>query len=95
MHPLAKTSLEILDNPNANELAQIACALGLAQNFAALSSLVTAGIQKGHMKMHLKNILIQQQATEQEIAESVKHFNEKTVSYNAVKEFLHLIRNKH
>ena len=95
LHPMAKTSLDILDNPSADELAQIACSVGLAQNFAALSSLVTSGIQKGHMKMHLKNILIQEQATTQEVSESVEYFNDKTISYGAVKNFLQLIRAKH
>ena len=42
-----------------NELMQIIAAAGLAQNFAAIKSLVTTGIQKGHMKMHLLNILNQ------------------------------------
>ena len=42
---------------NASELMQIIAAVGLAQNFAALKSLITSGIQKGHMKMHLLNIL--------------------------------------
>ena len=95
LHPMAKTSLDILENPSADELAQIACSVGLAQNFAALSSLVTSGIQKGHMKMHLKNILIQEQATTQEVSESVEYFNDKTISYGAVKNFLQLIRAKH
>ena len=52
-------SLELLGNPNVEELMSIIASAGLAQNFAALKSLVTTGIQKGHMKMHLLNILNQ------------------------------------
>ena len=49
--------MKVLGNPNAELLMmQMAC-LGLAQNFGAIKSLVTTGIQKGHMKMHLLNIL--------------------------------------
>ena len=57
LHPLAKRSLEILGNPNAQELMQIIVSTGLMQNFGAIRSLITTGIQKGHMKMHLSNIL--------------------------------------
>ena len=49
LHPLVKWSHELLQNPNAEELMQIMAVSGLAQNFAALKSLVTTGIQKGHM----------------------------------------------
>ncbi|MEZ4981823.1 MAG: hypothetical protein R2769_09600 [Saprospiraceae bacterium] len=54
---MAKRSLELLENPNAEELMMVIASVGLAQNFAAVKSLVTTGIQKGHMKMHLTNIL--------------------------------------
>ena len=59
LHPLVSWAHDLLENPSANELMQIISAVGLAQNFAALKSLVTTGIQKGHMKMHLLNILNQ------------------------------------
>jgi len=57
IHPIAKRSLDMLGNPNAKELMEVIATIGLAQNFAAVKSLVTTGIQKGHMKMHLLNIL--------------------------------------
>lgn len=66
LHPLVKLALEILQNPTAKELMQIVAVAGLAQNFAAVRSLVTTGIQKGHMKMHLLNMLNQMGATENE-----------------------------
>ena len=59
LHPLVKLSLELLHKPTAKELMQIVAVAGLAQNFAALRSLTTTGIQQGHMKMHLMNILNQ------------------------------------
>ena len=57
LHPLVKLALKILGNPNSKELMKIIASVGLAQNFGALRSLVTSGIQKGHMKMHLINLL--------------------------------------
>jgi hydroxymethylglutaryl-CoA reductase len=86
LHPLAKTTLDILDNPNASELMQIVACVGLAQNFGALRSLVTTGIQKGHMKMHLLNILNQLDATNEQIEHAKTFFVNKTVSFSAVRE---------
>ena len=88
LHPLAKRSLEILNNPSAEELMQIVAVTGLAQNFAALRSLVTTGIQKGHMKMHLTNILNHLGATEDESQEVHTFFADKVVSFTAVRAFL-------
>ncbi len=93
LHPMAKRSLEMLGNPNAQELMQIIAAVGLAQNFAAVRSLVTTGIQKGHMKMHLSNVLNQLKATEQEFKLAVEHFSNKIVSHRSVKEFIDTLRN--
>lgn len=94
LHPMAKRSLELLQNPGSTELMMIAAATGLAQNFAALRSLVTTGIQYGHMKMHLKNILMQLQATDAEIQKAQDHFRSHKVSYNAVRRFLDEMRAK-
>lgn len=88
LHPIAKTSLEMLGNPSAVELMKIITSVGLAQNFAALRSLVTTGIQQGHMKMHLQNILIHMNADKVQIAEATKYFEDKTVSFSAVRSFL-------
>ncbi|WP_298516946.1 hydroxymethylglutaryl-CoA reductase, degradative [uncultured Kordia sp.] len=84
LHPLVKLALEMLGKPNAKELMQIVAVAGLAQNFAAVRSLVTTGIQKGHMKMHLINILNQLEATEAEKAHFVNYFKDKTVTHSAV-----------
>ncbi|MEM4347869.1 MAG: hydroxymethylglutaryl-CoA reductase, degradative [Candidatus Altiarchaeota archaeon] len=53
---LARVCLKILNVKTAKELAMIMASVGLAQNFAALKALTTEGIQKGHMKLHAKNI---------------------------------------
>lgn len=92
LHPLAKLSLEILQNPSAKELMQIIAVAGLAQNFAAIKALTTTGIQQGHMKMHLMNILNQLEANLQEKEIIVKQLNGKTVSHNTVAEALHKLR---
>lgn len=84
LHPMVKFSHEILGNPNARELMQIVAAAGLAQNFSAIRSLITSGIQKGHMKMHLLNILNQLEATDDEKAQIVEHFKHNVVSFSAV-----------
>jgi hydroxymethylglutaryl-CoA reductase len=92
LHPLAKRSLELLGNPSARQLMEIIAAVGLAQNFAAVRSLVTTGIQAGHMKMHLTNILAQFNATESETQAAKKFFSDKVVSVAAVREFLQNLR---
>lgn len=84
LHPLAKLSLEMLQKPTAEELMQIMAAAGLAQNFAALRALTTKGIQHGHMKMHLQNILNQLGATDIEKEKIERFFEGKTVSHAAV-----------
>ena len=68
-HPQAQWALDLLDRPNARELAQIAVSLGLAQNFAALRALVTEGIQKGHMALHARSLLAQWGADNSQIEE--------------------------
>ncbi len=93
LHPLAKRSLEMLDNPTADELMQIIATAGLAQNFAAIRSLVTTGIQQGHMKMHLANILNQLEATEKEAKIALVYFADKIVSFTAVRDYLLGLRN--
>lgn len=84
LHPLSKLSLELLGNPSAKELMEIIAVAGLAQNFAALRALTTTGIQKGHMKMHLTNIIKQLGATEEEKLFLINYFENKTITHNAV-----------
>ncbi|RLD90974.1 MAG: hydroxymethylglutaryl-CoA reductase [Bacteroidetes bacterium] len=88
LHPLAKQSLELLGKPTADELMMIAATMGLANNFSAVRSLVTKGIQRGHMKMHLMNILNHFQATEDEKQLALEYFEDKIVSFASVHDFL-------
>jgi len=88
LHPLAKTSLAILENPSAQDLMKVMAAVGLAQNFGAVKSLVTTGIQKGHMKLHLLNVLNQLGASPLQIEKGKEYFTDKVVSFTAVRTFL-------
>ncbi len=63
VHPMAQLSLKILGVKTAKELAEVIGAVGLAQNLAALRALATEGIQKGHMKLHARNIAVMAGAT--------------------------------
>ncbi|RLD38084.1 MAG: hydroxymethylglutaryl-CoA reductase, degradative [Bacteroidetes bacterium] len=92
LHPLAKFTLELLGDPSAEDLMQISAVAGLANNFGALRSLTTKGIQKGHMKMHLLNILNTFGATEEEKDAAVEYFKTEKVSFNAVETFLKTVR---
>lgn len=67
LHPLAKLSLKILKNPSADHLGEIIACSGLAANLAALKALVSTGIQKGHMKLHAKNVALAAGASAKEI----------------------------
>lgn len=93
LHPLVKFSLQMLENPTAQQLMQIVATAGLAQNFAALNSLTTTGIQEGHMKMHLMNILNQLDATHEEKKLTVKRFKGRPISHSAVVSFVENLRN--
>lgn len=66
-HPLARLSLKIMDVKSAQELGEIAVAVGLAQNLGALRALATEGIQRGHMALHARNIALVAGATGDEI----------------------------
>ena len=92
LHPLVKLALEILENPNAKELMNIIASVGLAQNFGALRSLVTSGIQKGHMKMHLTNLLNKHGASDEEKEDAYVYFKDKLVSSSSVENFIKNIR---
>jgi hydroxymethylglutaryl-CoA reductase len=92
LHPLANLALEMLDNPNAEDLMQITAVAGLAQNFAAIKSLITTGIQHGHMKMHLINMLNQHKASDKEKEKAIEYFKKNTVSHLTVEKFINKLR---
>ena len=93
LHPLVKLSLEMLGNPSAKELMKITAVAGLAQNFAAVKSLITTGIQQGHMKMHLMNILNQFGANDDEKNALIEHFKSNVVTHSAVVAAIENLRN--
>ena len=91
LHPMVRWGHELLGWPNAEQLMEIVAASGLAQNFAAINSLITTGIQKGHMKMHLHNILSQLGATENQKLKAMDYFSNKKISFKAVETYLKTI----
>jgi hydroxymethylglutaryl-CoA reductase len=93
-HPLAAASLEILGNPSARELMQYIAAAGLATNFSAIRALITSGIQQGHMKMHLGNILRQLKASKAEAHSVSEYYADRSFSYSEVSSFLDSLRHK-
>lgn len=92
LHPMVKLALEMLEKPSASQLMQIVAAAGLAQNFAALRSLTTTGIQEGHMKMHLGNIINQFEASTEERKIIEDYFENNSVSHAAVVTFIENLR---
>jgi len=88
LHPLVKQSLTMLGNPSSKELMGIAAAAGLANNFGAVKSLVTTGIQQGHMKMHLFNIMKQLNVCNSDKNKVVEFFRDRNVSVAAVRSFI-------
>jgi len=88
LHPMARLAMQILENPSAQELMQYLAVAGLASNWSAVRALVTTGIQQGHMKMHLSNILNTLKATDEQKAAARHYFQKREVSFSAVEEYL-------
>jgi len=88
LHPMARLAMEILENPGAQELMQYIAVAGLASNWSAICALVTTGIQKGHMKMHLSNILAGLQATDEQKQAARLYFHDREVSFADVEHYL-------
>ena len=88
-HPAAKAAIKILGVKTAIELAEVMGAVGLAQNCAALRALASEGIQKGHMKLHSRNIAISAGATGKQIDEVAdKMVQERKVRFDRAKELV-------
>ncbi|MCQ8891924.1 MAG: hydroxymethylglutaryl-CoA reductase, degradative [Candidatus Methanosuratincola sp.] len=95
VHPVAQTVLKIIGAKSANELAEVVCAVGLAQNFAALRALVSEGIQKGHMRLHSRNVAIMAGATGQEVEKVASAMvAEGNIRVSRAKEILEALRGK-
>jgi len=92
VHPVAKVCTKILGALSAQELACIMTATGLAQNFSAIRALSTEGIQKGHMRLHARNLAAAAGAAPEQIDEIVKKMIDgKTISLDKAKELLEQI----
>jgi len=92
VHPMAKVCAKILGALSAQELACIMTATGLAQNYSAIRALATEGIQKGHMRLHARNLAAAAGATPDQIDEIVqKMIEEKKISLDRAKELLEQI----
>ncbi len=95
VHPVAKISLKILGVKTAKELAEVMGAVGLAQNLAALRALATEGIQKGHMKLHARQIAITAGAVGDEADKVVEEMLKRgVIRLDVAKEILESIRSK-
>ena len=92
IHPMVKWCLNLLQKPNSKQLMSIIGAAGLAQNFAAIKSLITSGIQVGHMKMHLINILNSLGSNENEKIKMIEYFKSNKVTFSSVKKALKKLR---
>lgn len=92
-NPIARIALKILDIKSAKELACIAACVGLANNFAALRAMIKEGIQKGHMKLHAKNIAIMAGAQGNDIYEiAARMIQEGNISVSRAIELVKLYR---
>jgi hydroxymethylglutaryl-CoA reductase len=95
IHPGAQTNVALLGINSADDLAKVMAAAGMAQNLGALRALATVGIQAGHMKLHLKNMISSAGANSDEIdlvAKLVKDSGER-ITMAAVEKALNSIRN--
>lgn len=92
LHPVARASLMLLENPSATQLMSIAAAAGLANNFSAIRALITGGLQQGHMRLHLINLLNRFGATEREKQQAIAYFMVHQVTNAGVGQFLQELR---
>ncbi len=95
LHPLAVASLQLLGNPGADVLMSVAASTGMANHFSAIKALITGGIQQGHMKMHLWNLLNRLGASKRESELAMQHFLNRTITHSGVREFLTRQRTEH
>ncbi|MFZ8907972.1 MAG: hydroxymethylglutaryl-CoA reductase, degradative [Nitrosopumilaceae archaeon] len=92
VHPTAKICNKILGATSAQELACIMTATGLAQNYSAIRALSTEGIQKGHMRLHARNLAAAAGASNEQIDKIVqKMIEEKNISLDKAKELVNKI----
>jgi len=89
VHPTIKVCTKILGVKSAKELACVIAAVGLAQNFSAIRALASEGIQKGHMKLHARNIVASAGIRSDKIDEVTRRMiKEGNISVHRAKEIL-------
>jgi hydroxymethylglutaryl-CoA reductase len=94
-HPVAKIAVKIMGVKSTKELAEVVASVGLAQNFAALRALATEGIQKGHMRLHSRNIAVIAGAEGEMIDRvSAQMVHEKNINVSRAKEILEGMRSQ-
>ena len=92
VHPVAKVCAKILNVESAQELACVMTATGLAQNYSAIRALSTEGIQKGHMRLHARNLAAAAGATSAQIDQIVEQMIQtKSISLDNAKKLLQQI----
>lgn len=93
VHPIAQIALRILGIESARQLAEIAAAVGLAQNFAAIHALATDGIQKGHMRMHARQLAVAAGASSESVQRiSQQMIQEKNIRLERAKELVRQLK---
>jgi hydroxymethylglutaryl-CoA reductase len=94
VHPTARVALKILGVKSARELAEVICAVGLAQNFAAIRALATEGIQRGHMSLHARQLAIAAGATGEMVTRVVETLiAEGSIRLDRAQELVEQLRN--
>ena len=96
-HPAARTNLRLIGARSSGELAGIIAAVGLAQNLAALRALATEGIQRGHMRLHARQVALSAGAKPDEVDRLAAQLgNEKNIRFERARQILDDWRkNKH
>lgn len=89
VHPLAQVSLQIMDIKSAKQLAEVVACVGLAQNFAAIRALATDGIQKGHMRMHARQLAVSAGASDNHVLKIAQQMvNEEDIRLDRAKQLV-------
>ncbi len=93
-HPVAKIAVKIMGVKSTKEMSEVVASVGLAQNFAALRALANEGIQRGHMRLHARNIAVTAGAEGEEVAKVAAKLAEGVeISVGAAKKILEELRN--
>jgi hydroxymethylglutaryl-CoA reductase len=88
-HPTARAAMKILGQPRARQLAEIMAAAGLAQNFAAIRALACEGLQRGHMRMHARQVAMAAGASAAQIVQiSERMVDEGVIRVERAREFM-------